>query len=622
MPSGAKSLNRYDRSMDPSHLKKLTPQQLEQFRDYLDQQESKLAEALLLSTLPSPGQMDSIHLHGSGHYRLTQALQSVSGRIRDLKEEQTVPGEWQISVDAVNKALWTFCDLLEGAANELIQHVQLTRMSDWDEKLYGLFLSFKELLSHRIEDTIWLYRRLEELFLSYRATCKKHKNLWMIFGKLWAPFATILDKNILNRLFKMEEMLSSQFKRFSVSYEVFNTFLLNARPFEEQLAASARFQELAPEQQSRLLKLYCFAKVWEQNSKQQMLNSQELVSTIKELAKPGVFLIAFRDYYKILKEAIFALSYSWQKFEDESLVEVANHIKHDLVVFGELVTSYREILLRSDPNPYVRTRWSFSEWALGPEPRKTRELLQLIFDVEMLLRWCDHLLHAIKSERVDQKIMKRNALKKRIELVIHEMGQPLSSRNMIHGKCEELLQLVEECDELGGSLGDLHMELTDLFLKAMRLDVKYQTLFDFPKFEELYSIHEGFLPPIHDPDHKERLKLYKGSLHHIEHWLKESVLPRHEKEVEVDEAAIQESLQRLLAAIQRGALPQQADRELYFQMLLEYRFLFSKFFHLLRKYEGEGKLIRGQFLFVDNYLEAIEQQLRQSAEPKAVFNVF
>ncbi|MFV0339570.1 MAG: hypothetical protein ACK5MA_02920 [Parachlamydiaceae bacterium] len=605
--------------MDRSPSKPLTAEQLEKFRSYLEQQEAKLADSLLLSTVPPSSSLGVVHLHGSGHFQLTQALQFISHRIKDLKESDTIPGEWKIAVTSANSALWKFLEVLEEAVNELVEHLKAAKMGEWNEEFYSISLKFKELISHRIEDAIWLYRRLEELYLTYRATCQKQRNLWAIFGKLWSPFTTILDKQVLNRLFKAEENLSAQFKLFAVGYETFNTFKKECGDAEKKWGHMSCFQELSEGEQSLFLKLFRFLTIWEGNNKKKFLEPESLISAIKSLAKSGTVTLLYREYYKSIKIALFDLSVAFQASLDTSCVPKVKQLKKELLALGGQVSAYREILLRGDPNPYVRSRWSVSEWTLGPEPRKTKDLLQLIYDIEMMDRWFDQLVHSIEKEPISQRSLKKAYLQRQIGEVFHEMGQPLASRNMMQAKCDRLIELLEGMDELSGSMGISHEEFADYLLKALSLDTRHLVLFDNPKFEELFLIHEGFISHITDLSHEKRSKLFKQSIQHISYWLKEHEVMRHEKEIDIDEGAIQEEFQKLFAAVQRGDLPQSGAKESYFEMLLEYRFQFSKFFYNIKKYEEEGRLIRKHFQFVDQYLESIEKTLRQEPTLSSFF---
>jgi hypothetical protein len=605
--------------MDRSHSKPLTAEQLEKFRSYLEQQEAKLADSLLLSTVPPSSSLGVVHLHGSGHFQLTQALQIISHRIKDLKEADTIPGEWKVAVVSANNALWGFLQVLEEAENELVDHLKAAKMGEWNEDFYSISLKFKELISHRIEDSIWLYRRLEELYLTYRATCQKHRNLWAIFGKLWSPFTTILDKQVLNRLFKAEEELSAQFKLFTVGYETFKSFKEQCSEAEKKWEQMTCFHDLSEGEQSLFLKLFRFLTIWEDNNKKKFLEPESLISAVKAMSKSGTVTLLYRDYYKCIKSALFELSVAFQGTLDTSFVSKVNQLKKELLALGGQVSAYREILLRGDPNPYVRSRWSVSEWTLGPEPRKTKDLLQLIYDIEMMSRWFDHLIRSIEKEPISQRSLKKAYLQRQVAEVFHEMGQPLASRNMMQAKTDRFIDLLEELDELGGSMGVSHEEFADYLLKGLSLDTRHLVLFDNPKFEELFLIHEGFASHITDLAHEKRSKLFKQAIQHITYWLKEHEVMRHEKEIDVDEGAIQEEFQKLFAAVQRGDLPQAGTKDAYYEMLLEYRFQFSKFFYNIKKFEEEGRIIRKHFQFVDKYLDSIEKALRQEPTLSSFF---
>ena len=69
--------------------------------------------------------------------------------------------------------------------------------------------------------------------------------------------------------------------------------------------------------------------------------------------------------------------------------------------------------------------------------------------------------------------------------------------------------------------------LTNLFLKALRYDSKYQVLHDYPHFEELYAIHKGFMPKVHDSHHEQRMKLFQHVVHHVQYWLNEHAVQQH-----------------------------------------------------------------------------------------------
>lgn len=577
--------------------------QLEQFRAYLDQQEAKLADALLLAALPAPGAI--LHLHGSGHVRLAQGVQILTTRIRELKEADTSSEEWKFAVKGTNHSLGEYVEVLQEAVKELLHQLKQMGLFSWNQDFYEIVAGFKELLSHRIEDLMWVFRRLEELFMAYRATCHKRKNTWVLFGKILRRFTTILDNKLLVKLRDADVLLNTEFKKFKSKFDAFTDFSEKEMEQETLVSRYACLIDLPPDRQSAYLKLYRMLKIWDQNEKgEAVLNQAEIAECIVNLAKAGLITSYFKDYLRVIRQRIFLLSRGWQESYDMALLIPARQLKEELSSLRQVVSTYREVLLRRDP---IKNRW----WFMGQsEHRKTRDLLQLAYEIEMVQKWVHLLLERIEKGKVEDHYFRRHALKREMDNLLHEMGQPLSSRGMLQLKAEGLIDLLAKADELGGSMGNVHEMLTDFFLKALRYDSKYQVLHDYPHFEELYAIHKGFMPTLQDSNHDKRMKLFQHVVHHVEYWVKEHAVQEHVNELEFDEVAVQEVLQQLLAAIQRKEPPQNNDWESYYQMLLEYRYLFSCFFHRLRNFEAEGKPIRLQFYFLDQYLDTIEKQLR------------
>lgn len=595
---------------------KLNRSLLEHFRGFLDKQEAKLADTLLLATLPPPGSLGTLHLHGSGHFRLTQALQVLTTRIRELTEEQTNTNDWRSVTAVVNQALWDYVEILEESVKELFIQVEQYEMALWNTEFIDVVSAFKELLAHRIEDLIWTYKRLEEIFLTYRATCNKRKNLWVLFGKFWSRFSSILDPKILNRLFRAEESLTMQYKCLSVNYGAYQSFSAHVAAHEKKLLGFSVFKELGTDQSELLIKLHRLIKIWEENSRHEVLKGVDLVKSVKGLAKTGTFLHVFREYFNAIRQNFYTLCRLWHQNGSNAIQKELNECKAELASLGKMAGCYREMLLRSDPNPYVRTRWGMAEWVVGPEPRKTRDLLQIVSECESLNKKFDHLTNSMEKGWIPDRDIKRYALQRRIEEVLHEMGQPLSSRGLMQIKAEHLIDLIDSADELGGSLGDVHAYLRDVYLRALRLDATYHVLHDYPHFEDLLHVHQAFDGRIDDREHQERMKLFQQVIRHIQHWLKEHQVNHHTPEVEYDEAAVQETLQSWLAKIQREPASE-VNRVLVTRMLLEYRSLFSAFFHQLRQSGAEGQMLRQQFHFIDTYLDTIEKRVRQQTEQVA-----
>lgn len=581
---------------------------LEQFRDFLDKQESKLADVLLLATSPAINSKTQgpLHLHGSGHFRLSQALQALTSRMRHLQEGDTTPSEWRSAVLVINKAFWDYVEVLEEAEKELYQHIEAVDISGWTENFHRIVVSFKELLAHRIEDLIWVYLRVEDLLLTYRSICKKRKNLWMLFGLILKKFSKTLDRSILRHLSAAESSLATHYKAFNTSYEALNKFMPEIKAKEAKFLNFSLWNEKDPEHQKLMIKLFEWIALYEKNAKLEALDPQLILRAIKNVAKPGLMSTIFRECIEGIKKNFFQDCLAWQNERDPSIRIHLHTLEEGLDHLKTLIGSYREILLRAEADPYAKTRWRFTEWIVGPEPRKTRDFLYLLYQIDFLKKLFSTLYTSLDRQKTVNPYRK-GVIKQQIYEVLHEMGQPLSSRNLIQGKAERLIELIGDLDELGGAEGDVHDLITEILLKALHYDIKYQVLNDDSRFEEIITIHRGLSYPIEDPEHLNRMKVFKSVIKHVENWLKKKEVREHIHELDLDEAAVQESLQGFLASVQRGSYLE----ETCYEMLLEYRYLFSRFFHLLRSFESEGKEIRSQFSFVDQYLEAIERQVKE-----------
>ena len=429
---------------------KLNRAQLEQYRAYLDQQETKLADNLLLAALPPPGAI--LHLHGSGHMRLTQALQIMTTRIKELKESDCSVEEWKLAASGVNRSLGEYAQILNESVEEFLKQLHQLDIFAWNEEFYETVAAFKELLAHRSEDLIWVYRRLEELFLVYRATCLKKKNFWALFGKVLGPFNSILNRKILALLVHSGKLLSREFKLFSKKFSAYNDFSEKEIEKEAPLFRHAIFIDLPRDKQSFFLKLFRMLSLWEEDKKRVILDERDLSAYITNFAKAGIVTSYLKEYLRVIRHRLFRLSQAWQDSYDRRVLAPIKELKGELVTMNQMVHSYRDVLLHSDP---IKKRFKLTHWLTGPEPRKTRDLLQLLYEIEMVTKWQSHLISAVEKGKVENHYFQRQALKKQMDDFLYEMGQPLSSRGMLQLKAEGLIELVDRADELGGSMGDV-----------------------------------------------------------------------------------------------------------------------------------------------------------------------
>ncbi|MBA3720971.1 MAG: hypothetical protein H0W88_01050 [Parachlamydiaceae bacterium] len=277
---------------------------------------------------------------------------------------------------------------------------------------------------------------------------------------------------------------------------------------------------------------------------------------------------------------------------------------------------YREFMLETDPNPYVRSRWGFKEWSVAPEPEKAKALLNQIYDAEEMNRWYKDFIDALEEDPFSQE-RKENQAHQEIERLLHEMGQPLISKMMMRNRVEQLLAYIKACDEVSSPHYETINYIEDVFSKALRLDWKYHLLHEFTLFKKLYNIHQGLVERVDDPAHAYRIERFNNLFDQIERWVRKGDVYSHIHEIEVDINDMKTYLQDFLAVVQRASKEKSVDPFLddtiqrFRHQLLEYRYLFGQFFNDIMSRNNEGQQLRNQFLYVDQYFETLESLLNE-----------
>jgi hypothetical protein len=275
------------------------------------------------------------------------------------------------------------------------------------------------------------------------------------------------------------------------------------------------------------------------------------------------------------------------------------------------VVRYRDFLHEIEPR--------FSVESL--EYKKLATLVKQITDLDAI---SDKFLNSLRREAppsatfsvyTDQAIQKH----------LHEMNQPLATKKNMLVEAEAALKLIDKLDEIGSYSPYVMDYVGNNLSKAMKADWKYHVLQEIPLFHQLYDIHQHLVEPIDDRQHLNRMNLFKKMIEKLENWVKEHETLKHTHEIELDINDMKGYLQDFLARVQRMAR-ETVDKEEAIQnisntnrKLLDYRYLFAKFFHGLSQNNPEEKLLRKQLLFIDQYFETIEARLREMREAYELF---
>lgn len=612
------------RSIDFQGIVSLDRTLVDQIEEYLQEKETRLAHQLLESIkAPTVEVFGKPSIPGVGvHLKLSDAVEGLTRKIRTLSEsqiKQLSPDQGEGFIKELNTILWEFTQVLEGCVIELFQQIKLVSIDKWGASLFDVVKSLKESLIHYIDDLIWVIKRLEGPLLEHSQKIKAVNRGW----KSWFSSNPPLDPNLLVNINQTEKYLKSQFEEFNTRFIECTRLSGIVETYLEKMKTYPVLALMESQDHNLYVDLYRLLKLRELNPHPHSTLALETVQAIKNLCSIGNAIRIFKLYFYGLKDSFFNSSLELKSFGNnkEEFVEKNNRLQDKLKdYYNELlhlittIGKYREFILETDPNPYVRSRWGFTERPVAPEPPKAKALLFLIYRVEELKGWYEHFSSSLTLASQVREEKEKNA-KAEIERLLHEMGQPLISHSMMRNRCERLLEAIKECDEVGNPDKEIIPYLDEVFSQAMRVDWKYHVLHELDLFHELYRIHQGLQFFLEDPSHAFRMDRFTSLFKQIENWVRSGNVYSHIQEIELDINDMRAYLQDFLALIQRTVrektsdlLTQDAIKKFRLQ-LLEYRYLFGQFIYNIVTKNKEGRQLRNQFLFVDQYFETSESLL-------------
>lgn len=591
---------------------------------FLEEKESRLAQQILVLIPPANVDAALPKLVPSPSETNFSDVVAEFVKKRSLSSGRVNPELLHLAKDLVkevNAILWQYVEVLEGCAVELFHRAKVMTIDQWTPINIGVVGEVQELLIIQI---ISMTAAIKDLETPLKEYCQLHSiggskrlHRWISFGEQY------LDSNLLNNLEKTELFLKKSYGDFKEQIDLYSKLTTKADESFEELKNYPVFAFLDMEEQNRYFKIFRLLKVLAMNESKKNLIGQEVGKTLKYGVSIDHAMEIFRTYLNEIREIFFKSSLEWKflhqsgegfHFSVEEIQKKNQEMVEELRSFMQTMSGYRTFILENDSNPYVRSRWGFSEWVVGPEPAKAKKIADLIYSSselsEELIRF-EEALMADPSEKEGDEVEARNT----IEELLHEMGQPLISQSIMKSCCEKLLDSLSQCDEIGSPKLSMIYYVGDVLSKAMRLDWKYHCLQEFYLFHRLYQLHQGFVEHFEDPAHAFRLERFELLMDQIRRWIEKKKVDVHLYEIELDMNDMKAYLQDFLATVQR-AVKDKCNNPFYedtihrlHQQLVEYRYLFGRFFASIVSKGEEGALLRNQFLFIDQYFESVENLL-------------
>lgn len=561
----------------------------------------------------------SLPIRENPTFKLSDAIDSINSLISNLKANPSALcslDQLQKTVKEVNRVLWEFAEIIEESEVELFQQVKQITLDKWTDNLADVLYSIKERLSHYLEDLIWTVQKLQAPITEYQHHCEDENFFKRWFG--WGHYQ--IDSVLISHLKQSSKYLQSHYEMFRKHFSEFRRLNIEIDKYMKALDGFSILANLDQNQSRVYVNLYVLLKMYELNPNKKDFIAQETIRALRTLANLEGMDHTFLHYYNKFENTLFKSSLELKELSNTvagNLLAIKKiqlrtiDIQNELQVFAGTLSKYRDFMLKTDPNPYVRSRWGFSEWIVGPEPDKAKETLSLIYNVQNLQQLYAHFLHSLRQGS-DEQNKAEAAAHEEIETLLHEMSQPLISERFSNKYVQKLLDEIKRCDELGSASTETVNFLQNVLLKAMREDWKYQTLQNYSSFHDLFKIHHELNKGDQDSAHQTRLDKLRHLFNHIGNWLQQGGYEAHSHEIDLDINDIKIYLQDFLATIQRQIQgKKQEDFKKFREQLLDYRYLFGQFLHPILQKEFQKRYLRNRFLFVDQYFETCENLLRE-----------
>jgi hypothetical protein len=585
--------------------------------DYLEKKETCLGRQLigsvhLLSHLPAL--IDQPRACLSLPEAVELFAKKVSFSLQDAKGISA--SEAAQTCQLVNEALWNYLEVLESCTNEFFQQLDQIGFDQWNEPFLQNATGMKELLSAHLE-TLLQYvvpssSTLSALLQAYRNPSVRNKLMHKLFRR------SLLDPALNAAVKKCQKFLNFRFQLFLEKYKGYMQLKQSIEVCQQQFYSFHCFLSLELSLQSRLKQLHFLLSIWSDNLSARALSRMETVRAVRGVGSPESIADLLQAYLRAIKQAVFERSRAIKVPVDDPLegkkaiIQSTHHIladyEREIALLRHFTATYQRYIQKGQSMLSVPASQS---WFRPAEPHLVKQLQSIMEACEQLSHLCAHFREALVPEK-NQEIPA--SLTNEISRCLHEMGQPLASREWMRNHAKILLKKLAQLDEIAAVDSHLVSYVGSILCKALREDWKYHVLPYFPLFESIYKTHKNIIGTLSDKQHHKRLSGFHRVLSQLDEWVKYGECARRMQEIELDLGDIKNHLQSFYAelqAMEAAEKPWTKSLSTMREQLLEYQFLFSSFLHQLSFDNPEVRLLRRQLLFVDQYFDAIDSKLEE-----------
>lgn len=598
-----------------------------QLTRYLESKETQLSARIISIILQLEG-FPPLKEDEYRSLRLSDAADEFEKRVSWAKHNPQgglEKNKWKLAAKQINEALWSYVETLEGCVVELFQQLDQTGFEQWNEEAVRTITHIKDELTNRMDDLIWVVQRFEQQLKLYHKACQGTQ------GFSWRevfPFLShYIDPALIPNIKKCNKFLNFQYHKFIDRYTGFVQLAETSQQSVNKFYQYPVLSSMDVDQQEKLKEIYFLLDLWKNNSRSRILSRTEPVRALRSCMSFENVASLFKDYYSHIREAIFDKSRLIKKqlglmfIEQESkqaLVHNLGNYQIELETLKKLITDYTKFHLQTDPGHKSWLARLFKDNGIKEFTKQFNELRKLTSDVENMDSIANKFQTSLESRsQVGNSIATET--QNEINKHLHEMSQPLASKDLMYRHAKGLMHALQELDEISSFNPNIVDYVCFTLCKAMCSDWKYHVLQSIPAFHEVYNIHQGIFNISSDRSHSNRYYKFQRLLKQLEMWIKNGETLKRAQEIDLDINDIKAYLQDFLAYVQR-LMPEEEgvwDNDKFDRpaskaahALLQYLYLFGNFFSQFSLNDPEYRLIRKKLLFVDQYFEAIDRKIQ------------
>lgn len=504
--------------LNPSDFQKIRDnrdQAVDEVNKYLREEENWLLDSILQAFHISAEEHDGVvPIVDKGASRFSAVIDAVMERI-DLISEQKLSKltskEFDVVIAHINAAFRHYEEILEGCAAQLFHELEKIRVDELSGETLKGVLTVKDHMIQQVDDCISHMRRLERKL----GECADGvRSRWSLVASVSRFFRSILDRSIVAKLKKIKQMVSQGYAQLQLRYGEYQKLNNSALVWMTKLDRFQVFHKLPADKQQEFTEIYRLVKVRELNKRGSDLLGLELDRILKETISVDQATRIFDAYFQKLEAEIYSLRRDLTQCSVETLLEAAyksevngriQEHRREVHLLGSLILKFRDFVLSTHPDPYVRARLGFSERTVGPEPEDTKSLMQLGLRVEALDKRYSKLSHAVEEYEREEAQSEDLGYFDEIIGDLERLSWEAKTREEAQLYYQTFLVELQEVQELYSFDRFRVMGMEKVLRLALRLD-HFHVLVDERKLCELYETHTMIRGPVPNMEQRKRLK--------------------------------------------------------------------------------------------------------------------